>query len=189
MKEKIETLLKLQAKKSDENIYDIFHNLYQWGREVSTYKLYKFNPKIQENNSFAISQYKIYIISAERMAALQLYKNPDNHIPSKDEITNTWEKGCLKYLPELRNNFIEYNTLYYRLIDFSKNYNNILGILLASDKINAFRNFGWKIASYLRYDEDFYRQKIKIELSKNLKVIWHNINPDIIENNKYIKFD
>lgn len=165
-----------KEKNSIESIYRIYEHLFQWGNEKSTYKIHRQYP-IYENKLHPKS-YLCYMLMGEEMAAMQLRRNS-----SKGVVINNkrvpWNKACTLSLPDWRRHYIEYTALEKYLYELPAREHTILGVLIASERINAFRNFGWKIGLYLRQTPKNYERKIRDFYKEASQRIWNQCCPDI----------
>tara|TARA_B110000208_G_C11731017_1_gene416408 strand:- start:583 stop:1104 length:522 start_codon:yes stop_codon:yes gene_type:complete len=166
-------LLRNKSKKSEQVIQKAYDEFFRWGGDSSSYRIWKYHPI--NNGIIDIKDYFIYMIMAERYAISQLRLDPLNKIYvqeyCKKKRQMTWREGYKIIMPELREEYYDYAGIFTYVENHSIILETIMGILLTSNRIDAFRNFGWKIASYLRYNSDFYKQMTEIEHNKKLKLI------------------
>ena len=166
-------LLRNKSKKSEQVIQKAYDEFFRWGETVSSYKIWKYHPI--NNGIIDIKDYFIYMIMAERYAIFQLHSDPLNKIYvqeyCKKKVEMTWKEGYKIIMPELREEYFDYAGIFTYVENYSIILETIIGVLLTSNRIDAFRNFGWKIASYLRYNCNFYKRMTEIEHNKKLKLI------------------
>lgn len=176
------TQLSVKERNSIESILDIFENLFKWGNEGSTYKLSKCHPieynKDEDNYTFKPKSYLFYVLQAERMAAIQWSLNMNNSVYINRKY-HTWDSACKKLLPDWRKKYVEYSALsnYYGELPSRKK--TIIGLLLSSERIGEIKNFGWKIALYLRRRPIDYENKIKQIYYEQSKKMWLSICSNI----------
>jgi len=162
------------------SIEEIFENLFKFGKDRSTYLINRFHPIIYNGKSAIInsSKYPLYMRAGETLAVIQLavaiWQRGDLVKP-----VQFWEPTCKRLLPDWRRHYIEYTSIkkYYEELPLIKH--TILGILLTSERIDAFRNFGWKVATYLRKKPKDYNKKIREAYIAKSQDIWYSNAPHI----------
>lgn len=166
----MDLLLRNQSKKSEQAILKAYDEFFRWGDAVSCYKIWKYHPI--NNGIIDIKDYFTYMIIAERYAILQLHHDPLNKIYLKEyckkQYETTWKEGYKIIMPELREEYFDYAGIFTYVENYPIILETIIGVLLISNRVDAFRNFEWKIASYLRYNCNFYKQMTEIEYNKKL---------------------
>lgn len=155
-------------------MHECYDNLFQWGQEVSTYKIFKYYPEI-ENNTIDISQYIAYMFTAENMAFRQKKYNNQTLVYLEDNISITWEDAYNSIIPYLRKNYIEYKAIYDTLENYPINYNCILNTLLVFNRIHLFFNLGKEVTEYLNYNLNYYRKLCKTKYSNIIKKLLNNL--------------
>ena len=163
-------LLRNKSKKSEQVIQKVYDEFFRWGGDSSSYRIWKYHPI--NNGIIGIKDYFIYMIMAERYAISQLRLDPLNKIYiqeyGKKKRPMTWREGYKIIMPELREEYVDYAGIFTYVENYPIILETIIGVLLISNRVDAFRNFGWKIASYLRYNCNFYKQMTEIEYNKKL---------------------
>jgi hypothetical protein len=171
-----------KEKECIDSIKETYDYLFRWGHECSTYKLHKYHPftydKETEETTFIPESYLFYVLNAERMASIQWVRNMSNSVYINN-VKHTWDNACKILLPDWRKKYIEYVSLKKYYEELPSRDNVIMGILLSSERIDAFRNFGWKISLYLRRSPKDYENKLREIYYEQSKKMWLSVCPNI----------